>query len=67
MDIAIPGGMRTDTYLLSESLGRLIVTVAPGDREPSRRSSAATRTSSAVSAAKRSGYRQEEKPSSSSR
>ncbi|WP_067072596.1 phosphoribosylformylglycinamidine synthase subunit PurL [Methanoculleus horonobensis] len=33
MDLAVPGGMRPDTYLFSESLGRLIVTVAPGDRE----------------------------------
>lgn len=33
MDIAIPGGMRPDHYLFSESLGRLIVTVAPSDRE----------------------------------
>jgi phosphoribosylformylglycinamidine synthase len=33
MDLAIPGGMRPDCYLFSESLGRLIVTVAPADRE----------------------------------
>ncbi|ABN57558.1 MULTISPECIES: phosphoribosylformylglycinamidine synthase subunit PurL [Methanoculleus] len=33
MDLTITGGMRPDTYLFSESLGRLIVTVAPGDRE----------------------------------
>ncbi|KDE55933.1 AIR synthase-related protein [Methanoculleus sp. MH98A] len=33
MDLTIPGGMRPDTYLFSESLGRLIVTVAPSDRE----------------------------------
>jgi len=33
MDLAIPGGMRPDRYLFSESPGRFIVTVAPGDRE----------------------------------
>jgi len=33
MDLAIPGGMRPDTYLFSESLGRFVVTVAPSNRE----------------------------------
>ncbi|PKL55400.1 MAG: phosphoribosylformylglycinamidine synthase [Methanomicrobiales archaeon HGW-Methanomicrobiales-6] len=33
MDLTIPGGMRPDTYLFSESLGRFVITVAPGDRE----------------------------------
>ncbi|KAF5045529.1 Phosphoribosylformylglycinamidine synthase subunit PurL [anaerobic digester metagenome] len=33
MDITIPGGMRPDCYLFSESLGRFVVTIAPSDRE----------------------------------
>ena len=33
MDLTIPGGMRPDRYLFSESPGRFVVTVAPGDRE----------------------------------
>jgi phosphoribosylformylglycinamidine synthase len=33
MDLAVPGGMRPDHYLFSESLGRFVVTVAPSDRE----------------------------------
>jgi len=33
MNLAIPGGMRPDRYLFSESPGRFVVTVAPGDRE----------------------------------
>ncbi len=33
MDIAIPFGMRPDYYLFSESLGRFVVTVSPGNQE----------------------------------
>ncbi len=33
MDLAIPGGMRPDHYLFSESPGRFVVTVAPSDQE----------------------------------
>ena len=33
MEIAIPSAMRPDFYLFSESLGRFVVTVSPGNRQ----------------------------------
>jgi phosphoribosylformylglycinamidine synthase subunit PurSL len=33
MDLSIPSGMRQDYFLFSESLGRFVVTISPGNRE----------------------------------
>jgi phosphoribosylformylglycinamidine synthase len=33
MDLLIPSGMRPDYFLFSESLGRFVVTISPGNRD----------------------------------